>query len=731
MLRTGFPDAPRGRKISGSILVEVGVRTRGTGLMIAVLVAWLVAVAPAGATVWTSQTVPSVSVPAGQLLSVSCPSVTDCIGVGSGFVPGIDASPGGALAERWNGHRWVLQPGAAAALGVLESVSCVSVRECVAVGLDGAVPGPARALIERWNGRWWSIDRSARRFSVSLTGVSCVISAACVAVGNDQRALAVLRWNGRRWSMRSLPAPRGATSQLSAVSCAGPRDCEAVGSSSYDTGAFSGLSAQTVVLAERWNGRRWAIQPSGFTPEPGGEDSALSAVSCASPTRGCTAVGTVSNEQLAVRLVGRQWVTDTGAIPLMGALNGVSCTSPRACTAVGATNFGPDAAAFAETWNGRGWSTEPAPGAQTVGGSSLAGVSCPSPGTCTAVGTIDHGTGTLTLAARWQGSRLRTQATPNPLMAALVTLNAVSCPTASVCTAAGYLHNAASHWQPVAIREAGAGWSAESPATPSGAINSQLEAVSCPTSTACTAVGVAQVGKSTVSLAEVWDGTAWTVTSLPLVPAGSPALAAVSCTAENACTAVGQQGGAGSDTSSARTLAERWDGTRWAVQSTPSPGPYGSALHGVACTSARACVAVGWYQPPTGPGRMLGLLWNGATWSQSATSSSGYQDAVSCPAANACLELDSGPATGNVWNGATWSPVALPTTGLDALSCALATACTAVGAGAATWDGTAWTAETIPGPPTDFTGISCPAATVCTAIGFGRDSEKPVIDRSS
>jgi hypothetical protein len=397
---------------------------------------------------------------------------------------------------------------------------------------------------------------------------------------------------------------------------------------------------------------------------------------------------------------------------------------------VGATDFGPDAAAFAEIWNGRSWSTGLAPGAQMIGGSSLAGVSCPSPGTCTAVGTIDRGTGTLTLAARWQGSRLRTEATPNPLLPALVTLTAVSCPTASVCTAVGYLQNAASHRQPVAIREAGAGWSAESPPTPSGAINSELDAVSCPTTTACTAVGVAQLEKSSVSLAEVWDGTAWTVTSLPSVPAGSPALAAVSCTAANACTAVGQQGDGGGAPSSARPLAEHWNGNRWAVQSTPSPGSYGSGLHGVACTSASACVAVGWYEGPTGQDTLLGLLWNGATWSQSTTSGFGYQDVVSCPAANACLELDSAFATGNVWNNATWSPVTLPATGLRALSCASATACTAVGTGAATWNGTAWTAETIPGPPI-FTGISCPAATVCTAVGFRSDSNTPVIERSS
>ena len=279
-----------------------------------------------------------------------------------------------------------------------------------------------------------------------------------------------------------------------------------------------------------------------------------------------------------------------------------------------------DAAAFAETWNGRSWSTRPAPGAKTVGGSSLAAVSCPSPATCTAVGTIDHGTGTLTLAARWQGSRLRTEATPNPLLSALVTLTSVSCPTTSVCTAVGYLHNAATHRQPVAIREAQGGWSAESPPTPPGAINSELDAVSCPTTTACTAVGTAQLDNSNVPLAEVWDGTAWTMTSLPSVPPGSATLAAVSCTAANACTAVGQHGDGGTDTASIRTLAERWNGNHWVVQSTPSPGSDGSGLHGVACTSASACVAVGYDEGATGQSMLLGLLWNGATWSQSTAS---------------------------------------------------------------------------------------------------------------
>ena len=249
--------------------------------------------------------------------------------------------------------------------------------------------------------------------------------------------------------------------------------------------------------------------------------------------------------------------------------------------------------------------------------------------------------------------------------------------------------------------------------------------------TACTAVGVAQVGKSSVSLAEVWDGTAWRVTSLPSVPAGSPALAAVSCTAANACTAVGQQGDGGGDPTSARTLAEHWNGIA-ARAVHPITGAHGSGLHGVACTSASACVAAGRYQPdrhaaraalerrdlepidhfrPRLPGHGLVPLRE-----RMPRGRLGLRDGQRVEQRHL---ITGGTADDRVGRA----------------SRALATACTAVGyangAGAATWDGTAWTAATIPGPPTDFTGISCPAASVCTAVGFGRDTEKPVIKRSS
>jgi hypothetical protein len=62
------------------------------------------------------------------------------------------------------------------------------------------------------------------------------------------------------------------------------------------------------------------------------------------------------------------------------------------------------------------------------------------------------------------------------------------------------------------------------------------------------------------TLAEVWNGSAWSAQRMPKVSFG--VLSAVSCTTARACTAVGDYD---------PTLAERWNGTTWTIQS-PAPG---------------------------------------------------------------------------------------------------------------------------------------------------------------
>jgi hypothetical protein len=118
--------------------------------------------------------------------------------------------------------------------------------------------------------------------------------------------------------------------------------------------------------------------------------------------------------------------------------------------------------------------------------------------------------------------------------------------------------------------------------------------VSCTSSTSCTAVGnfTNSVGTD-VTLAEVWNGTSWAMASTPnSIGAQGSYLFGLSCISASACTAVGDySNSAGGDV----TLAEAWNGTLWAIAPTPNPpGALVSYLSGVSCIAA-TCNATGYY----------------------------------------------------------------------------------------------------------------------------------------
>jgi hypothetical protein len=97
-----------------------------------------------------------------------------------------------------------------------------------------------------------------------------------------------------------------------------------------------------------------------------------------------------------------------------------------------------------------------------------------------------------------------------------------------------------------------------------------------------------------LTLAERWNGSSWAVRATPN-PAGATQsfLNAVSCISATACTAVGIYTDSGGNN---LTLAERWDGSNWAIQATPNPSvASASYLLGLSCTAATACIAVGDY----------------------------------------------------------------------------------------------------------------------------------------
>src|SRR5581483_2977994 len=142
---------------------------------------------------------------------------------------------------------------------------------------------------------------------------------------------------------------------------------------------------------------------------------------------------------------------------------------------------------------------------------------------------------------------------------------------------------------------------------------SYLSGVSCSSPVACTAVGT----RNGQTLAVRWDGHRWRVESTP-TPALNAGLRAVSCPTPRACVAVGSSSNGGSTAS----LAEHWNGLRWSVQPTKQHRADITVLSGVACRTGRDCTATVWYgsdSPNLGPQSTLSEHWNGRTWSEQAT----------------------------------------------------------------------------------------------------------------
>jgi hypothetical protein len=286
----------------------------------------------------------------------------------------------------------------------------------------------------------------------------------------------------------------------------------------------------------------------------------------------------------------------------------------------------------------------------------------------------------------------------------------------------------------VSPASAAGGWTVQYPPYPAGSINSSLNGVSCATASTCIAVGSYYVSASNTnfSLADKWNGSSWVLQTTPN-PSGSvlTQFSAVSCPATTHCEAVGSY--STNIQSDGTTLAERWNGTAWAIQSTPTLTGGGS-LDGVSCPSASLCIAVGNFN---NSGDNLAEEWNGTAWSkQTVPAGSDTLSSVSCPSATYCVAVGAtyvDKPYALIWNGSTWKSVSVPApagelSGLAAVSCFSASACTATGSGLASggqnnlverWNGTKWVIQTAPnqGDSSQLTAVSCPSATSCTAIG--------------
>jgi hypothetical protein len=326
------------------------------------------------------------------------------------------------------------------------------------------------------------------------------------------------------------------------------------------------------------------------------------------------------------------------------------------------------------------WSARP-----TVVFGSMAGVSCASASVCVAVGEVGYKGPPGAMG--WDGQRWAQESVPNPGPAPGSAdtpegLTDVSCPSSTACVAVGLYDNALGEQLPMAVEWNGDAWSAlPAPSDPA-------EGISCVSSSACMAVGGAydQSG-SAHAFAEWWDGSAWSVESMPS-PGGlvDPTLNSVSCTSASACMAIG----ASSGRRRPQPIAARWDGSSWALERLPKrAGVSFVQLSQVSCASPTACVAVGSYLASEAQYYSGALIerWNGVNWTEQSTPGEFGLTGVSCSSARACTAVgESQRASGEYgavverWGGSTWTLSRLPGgVGLSAVSCSSAVTCTALG----------------------------------------------------
>jgi hypothetical protein len=372
-----------------------------------------------------------------------------------------------------------------------------------------------------------------------------------------------------------------------------------------------------------------------------------------------------------------------------GTLNGVYCTSPANCWAVGETQPAAGGSTLNEIlhWNGSAWSPAAVPSPAGVV-AELEAVRCTKASDCWAVGVNRSSTSTvLNQVLHWNGRRWRLVRTPQPAGTSSTSfndLNDVACTSATSCWAVGeyaryraFDVNQVLHWN-------GRRWTREHSPSPGGAGKgdfSVLTGVRCTSSRACLAVGFdSSLAGAQRNQALRWNGRNWRAVRAPS-PGGTSANdfsnpLGLTCASRADCWSFGVSGTVGSS----RTFlneALHWNGTRWSVAAVPEPGGTRSGameqLNGGSCQSATNCWAVGSYVPPGGDTLATlnqALHWDGGKWALATTPDpGGFADtdiselrAVRCVSPRDCWAVgDTQPGGGQSlnqilhWNGTSWT----------------------------------------------------------------------------
>lgn len=333
-----------------------------------------------------------------------------------------------------------LPPNADPAGFQLAAAACPAAGSCVATGTYYVSSGPQQLLLEKQTAGAWDpasdFDTSLAPDATGFSGadqVACSAPGSCAAIGAYEyypagvvrhSAILVSETGGNWGPATELLAPDDVVTssdpfiELNAVACAPNGSCAAVGDYEADATLHGGMGEWQEPLVVAGSGGVWgrATNPGLPADAATSPDAELTAISCPA-TGDCTAVGfytdTSGHEQgLLLTQVNGTWVAPAGT-DLTGLsdapaanpgvqLNSVSCNSPGDCVAVGSyEDHNSDQQALIMTESNGSWSARsidmthlstsdgvyPNPNAQ------LWSVSCPSAGSCAAIGYYQITTG--------------------------------------------------------------------------------------------------------------------------------------------------------------------------------------------------------------------------------------------------------------------------------------------------------------------------------------------------
>jgi hypothetical protein len=224
---------------------------------------------------------------------------------------------------------------------------------------------------------------------------------------------------------------------------------------------------------------------------------------------------------------------------------------------------------------------------------------------------VNNSTQIATMAQHWNGTEFQIVATPNPGDGQYNVLDGVSELAKDDVWAVGndYSYEAQAY-QTLAEHFDGHAWTAVSTPSRSSRYNA-LQSVVALAPDDVWAVGAYQTSRQSirnVSLTQHFDGSSWTVVRSPNHRGETNAqLLGVDATGPDDVWAVGFGSGG--------TLAEHWDGSKWRIVSTPNvPGMSSNQLQSVTAIAPDDVWAVGNAQNAPASARTLVEHWNGSKW---------------------------------------------------------------------------------------------------------------------